>query len=52
MRRQRQQCRADAHQKDLAGDELRQPAIAALGEHGLDARARQQSRRGCVARNR
>ena len=31
---------ADAHEKDFAGDELRQPAVAFVGEYCLDARDR------------
>jgi hypothetical protein len=35
---------ADPHQENFSGDELRQSAVAALGENGLDAR--DQARRG------
>ena len=38
----------DAHQKNLAGEQLRQPAVAHFGEEGLDARdeARRRPWRG------
>ena len=44
---EREQRAADAHQKNFSGDELRQPAVAAVGEDGLDARddARRRRRR-------
>ena len=46
LRDQRQQRRADAHQEHLAGDELRQPVVALVGEDRFEACVETRDRPG------
>src|SRR6185312_7307053 len=54
LRAERKQRREDADEEHLAGDELRQPVLAAVGEDGAylrdDARSRRCRRGGRVGR--